>query len=292
MRPRILIASMPDAGAMQRLVNILLLFKEYVVLALFILLSLVILSLNDNRQLRAIRAYAVGGVGILQDATAIIPNVFELKRENHVLRQLNVNLSDEVSQLREARLENLRLRKLLEMRERTHFPLITASVIGKSLYLLRNTITMSAGEEDSIRIDMPIISDLGLVGRVIATSQHYSVGQLLINKDFRASAKIQRSRVDGIIAWDGGEFLQFKNVAKTQDVREGDVVTTSEYSNLFPADLRIGTVVSVTDQPGSLFKQIDIIPGVDFPSLEEVFVVRSLPDTQRVALEQKITKRK
>lgn len=277
---------------MQRLFHILLYFKEYVVLALFIIVSLVILSLNDSRQLRAIRSYTVGAVGMLQDAVAIIPNVFALKQENHVLRQLNVTLSDEVSQLREARLENLRLRSSLEMKERTGFKLIAADVVGKSLHLLRNTITISAGENDSVRTDMPIVSELGLVGRVIATSPRYAIGQLMFNKDFRASAKIQRSRVDGIISWDGGEFLQFKNVAKTQDVKEGDVVTTSEYSNLFPRDIRIGTVARVSENPGSLFKDIDVVPGVDFAALEEVFIVQALPDTERVALEQSLARRK
>ena len=48
----------------------------------------------------------------------------------------------------------------------------------------------------------------------MVTSTRYAVGQLVLNKDFRASAKIQRSRVDGIIAWEGGVCMVLKNVAK------------------------------------------------------------------------------
>jgi rod shape-determining protein MreC len=275
---------------MQRLVNIILLFKEYFVLTLLVIFSLILLSSNDNVQIRAIRSYTVGFVGLFQEGLSIIPNVFELRRENEILRQLNVNLSDEVNRLREARLENIRLRTMLSLKERNDFKLVTADIVGKSLNLLRNTITLNAGESNGLHTDMPIISETGLVGKLIATSSHYSIGQLMLNKDFRVSAKIQRSRIDGIVAWDGGEILHLKNVSKTQDVREGDIVTTSEYSNLFPPDIKIGFISKVAEKAGSLFKEIDITPSVEFPSLEQVFIVTALLDSERVSLEKKTTR--
>jgi len=272
---------------MQRLINIILLFKEYFVLTLLIIFSLILLGSNDNVQIREFRSYTVGFLGIFQDALSVIPNVFELKRENEILRQLNVNLSDEVNRLREARLENIRLRSMLGLKERGDIKLVTADIVGKSLHLLRNTVTLNAGENGGVRSDMPIISEKGLVGKLIATSARYSIGQLMLNKDFRASAKIQRSRIDGIIAWDSGEVLKLKNVSKTQDVREGDIVTTSEYSNLFPADIKIGFVSRISEKSGSLFKDIDVIPSVDFSSLEQVFIVITQIDSERVSLEKK-----
>ncbi len=272
---------------MQRLINILLFFKEYVVLALLIIISLILLSLNDNAQMRSLRSYTVGFIGFAQDALTVIPNIFELRRENEVLRQLNTNLSDEVSRLREARLENLRLRGSLNLKDQSPFKLIAADVVGKNLNLLRNTVTVNVGSADSVKTDMPIISEMGLVGKIIATSEHYAVGQLMINKDFRASAKVQRSRVDGVIAWDGGDVVRLKNVSKMQDVKEGDVVITSDYSNIFPRNIRIGYISKISEGSGSLFKDIEVTPGVDFPSLEQVFIISSVPDTARVVLEKK-----
>jgi len=272
---------------MQRLYNFIRLFKEYFVLGLLVIVSLALLSSNNNQQVRAIRSYTVGFVGTIQQVLSVIPNIFELKRENEILRQLNINLSDEVSRLREARLENLRLRTMLGLKERSPFRIVAADVVGKNINLMRNTITLSAGEADGVKSDMPLISESGLVGRVIATSAHYAVGQLMLNKDFRASAKIQRSGVDGIIGWDGGDVVRLRNVPKKQDVQVGDVVVTSEYSNLFPRDIRIGTVSSISEKPGSLVKSIDVTPGVDFATIEQVFVLLIVPDPERVALEQK-----
>ncbi len=215
--------------------------------------------------------------------------MFDIKRDNEILRQLNVNLSDEVNRLRQARLENIRLRAMLNMKERSEFNLVACDIIGKSLHLLRNTITINVGESDGIKVNMPVISETGLVGKIIATSNHYSICQLILNKDFRASAKVQRSRIDGIISWNGGESVQFKNVTKTQDVKEGDIVTTSEYSSIFPPDIKIGFVTKIGELQGSLFKDISVAPSVNFPSLEQVFVVITTIDPERIELEKKVS---
>jgi len=277
---------------MQRFVNIILWFREYLVFALLIILSIILLNSNDNTQIKAIRSYTIGMIGAIQNALSIIPNIFEIKRENETLRQLNVNLSDEVNRLREARLENIRLRSMLGLKEKSDFKLLTADIIGKNLHLLNNTITLNVGENDGVRNDMPIISEMGLVGKIIATSKHYSIGQLMLNKDFRASAKIQRNRIDGIIVWNKGLNVELKNIVKTQEVRVGDVVMTSEYSSIFPPNIKIGTVTNVSEQPGSLFKQIEVIPSVDFTSLEQVFIVTAVQDTERINLEKKLVRQK
>jgi rod shape-determining protein MreC len=263
------------------------LFKEYFILAFFLSVSILLLALNDNAQIRMIRSITVVSAGVLQEVFGAIPNYFDLGRENRVLRELNLSLADEVSRLREARLENLRLRQLLTLKERAQFGYVAANIIGKNLQLLRNTVTLDVGEKDGVRAMMPVVTDNGLVGKVVATAGHYAVAQILFNKDMRVSAKIERSRVDGIIRWEGGSRLLLTNVAKTLDVQQGDVVMTSEYSSLFPPGIRIGVVVSAHPLEGSLFQAVEVAPGVDFPHVEEAFVLMAVPDSARIALERR-----
>jgi rod shape-determining protein MreC len=68
----------------------------------------------------------------------------------------------------------------------------------------------------------------------------------------------------------------------------GDVIVTSEYSNVFPPNVKIGVVSSVTEHEGGLFKQIRVTPYVDFDRLEHVFVVLRVPDEERQLLEQRV----
>lgn len=272
---------------LERLYTLFLNFREYVLLTGLVVLSLVLLSLNDKPQVKQLRTILTVGLGVVQEQISFIPRYIGLKAENEILRRTNVELADEASQLREARLENLRLRKMLGLKDRPDFAFAAANIVTKNLTLLRNSLTLDRGEADGVRASMPVISDAGLVGVVIAVSNRYSVVNVLLNTDFRASARIQRSRVDGILAWDG-TVLQLKNIAKTLDVKPGDVVITSEYSSVFPEGIRIGLVSEVREQEGSLFKNVVIAPSVDFVRLEEAFVLLNVQDPEKADLERQV----
>jgi len=272
---------------LERLYNLFLQFREYVLLAGLVILSFILLSLNNKPQVKRLRTFATVALGVVQNQVSFIPRYFQLKGENESLRRVNVELADEASRLREAKLENIRLRSLLGLKTASDRPLIAANVVSKNLTLLRNSLTLDVGIADGIRPSMPILSESGLVGVVIAASDHYSVANILLNTDFRASAKIQRSRVDGILAWDGQNLI-LKNIAKTLDVKPGDVLVTSDYSSTYPPDIRIGLISTVREEPGSLFREVIVTPGVDFTRLEQVFVLTAEPDSERVALENKV----
>ena len=265
--------------------------KEYIIFSALILVSIILIFQNDNLQIRFIRAIAVNVIGTIQSGFSIIPNVFELEKENKTLRETNINISKELSLLKEAKLENLRLNSMLEFKLRTNYRIVTGKIIGKTLIQTRNNITINIGENDSVKTGMPVITDKGLVGKIVAVSGNYSIAQILLNKDLKVSAKDQRSRVDGIISWDGEQNkIQLKNVSKSADVLVGDVIITSEYSNSFPAGLPIGFVTAV-GTIDNLFKKVDIEPFVNFENLEEVFVLKFLTDEERKDLEKKFNEK-
>ncbi len=277
------------SGSMQKFYHYIFHFKEYAVVTGLVLLSLVLLMLNDNVQVRQIRALAIGTVGSIQATFSFIPDIANVRRENESLRRTNMALSAEVNLLREARLENIRLRTMIALRETTAFHVTAGKVIAKSMNLLSNTMTLNIGERDSVRVGNPIVTGDGLVGKVIAVSAGYTVVQSMLNVDFRASAKVQRSRVDGIVAWDGNSLI-LKNVVKSMDVKVGDAIITSDYSSAFPAGLKIGIVGDISEIPGSLFHTISITPSVDFVQAEEVFVIDFQPQIERLMLEAKLPK--
>jgi rod shape-determining protein MreC len=275
---------------LQRLYDILYEFREYAILSILIVVSLVLIAMNDNPQVKQIRAISTVVFGVAQEQIIFIPTYFGLKAENELLHHTNIELADEAQRLREAKLENLRLRQMLGLKIQIPYKLTAARIVNKNLTLLRNTITLNVGSNDSIQQYMPVVSDGGLVGIVTTVTKHYSIINILLNTEFRASGKVQRSRIDGIVMWDG-KTLVLKNVPKMRDVKVGDVVSTSEYSNTFPTDIRIGLVSEVREQPSSLFKSITIEPGVDFVKLETVFVMAYGQDKERVELEQRTTPR-
>lgn len=263
----------------------LLSIKEYLIFSLVIIISLFLIFSNDNSQVRFFRAIAVGFIGTIQSGVSAVPNVFEIQKENQFLREKNIELSNKLSELKEAKLENIRLTKLLGLKNSNISGIIIASIVNKSLIQARNTITLNVGESDSIKINMPVITDDGLVGRIVSTSQNYSIAQILLNRNLNISVKVQRSRVDGILNYDGSENVTISNIAKSADVKTGDVILTSEYSNYFPAGIPIG-IVTEEGNLDNLFKKVIVKPLVNFTALEEVFVLKRLPDNERVMLEE------
>lgn len=269
---------------LQRIYQYLFIFKEYLLLVVLAGISISLLVFNDNPQIRFIRSLAIGTLGAVQQTFSFIPNISMLQQENEMLRRLNVNLADEVNLLRESRLENIRLRSMIALKETSVVRLTAGRIVAKNLNLLRNTVTLNIGDADGIQVGNPVVTGEGLIGRIVATSGRYAIAQIILNVDFRSSAKVQRSRVDGIISWDGKSLIM-KEVAKTQDVREGDAVITSDYSNAFPPGIKIGVISGIVDIPNSLFKRIEVVPTVNFTVTEEVFVMDFVPSLERLSME-------
>jgi rod shape-determining protein MreC len=274
------------ARLMGRFLDLILAYKEYATLVLLCGLSLFLIGNSDAQDIRSLRSFFVAVVGAAQSTFAWIPNPVAERNENRALHELNLELAAEVGRLRQAGAENDRLRGLLTLKQQAGFRVLSAEVVGKTTTEARNTLTLNVGARDSVHVDMPIITDAGLVGRVIAVSDHFSLAQAVQNRDFRASAMIARTRVAGVLAWDAGEFAKLINVPKSYQVQTGDVIITSQSSNLYPPNIPIGTVLDVGDEPNSLFKRIAVKPAVDFPSLEHVFVVLSGANNERLELER------
>lgn len=276
---------------MYRIIEFIVRFKEYVSLSAVVVICFSLMTFGNVAQLGGFRAVVVGGIGWLQSAFSWIPNPVALKSENSALRELNLQLTDERAKIRQALIENDKLRKMLEFKKQTTFPIVTADIVGKTTTEVRNFATLNKGELDGIKEGMTVMTDAGIVGLIIASSNNYSLVRLLINRDSRVAAKVQRSRIDGILVWEGDQTLLMKNIPKSYDVKVGDDVITSEYSNRFPTNIPIGKVTEVRDEANSLFRKILVQPSVNFTSLEQVFVVKMLPNPERVALEKEIEER-
>ncbi|MCZ7555898.1 MAG: rod shape-determining protein MreC [Bacteroidia bacterium] len=271
---------------MQLFLAFIRIFREYIVLVILAALSLLLMTNSSSAPVRVFRSVSIIFFATLQSGSTWAAEVISPRTDENTLRDVNVGLLEEVMRLRGLQQENIELRRSIGLRERTPYPLVTAEIVGKNLALGQNMITLDVGEDDSVRVNMPIISETGLVGKIVATSNRYAIGMLALHRDFRTPAKIKRSRVDGIIAYHSGSRLRLQNIWKTADVIKGDTIVTSEYSNVFPPEILIGVVTSIGPGEGGLFSQIEVQPLAAFSSLERVFVVLRKSNEERNRLER------
>ena len=276
---------------MRRFIEFVVRYKNYITLTALVVMSFSFMSFGELSQLGGFRAVVVGSIGWVQSLFAWVPNPVALKSENASLRELNLQLSIESARFRQSMVENAKLRRMLELPELTDMPLIATDVIGKTTTELRNFATIDRGTEGGVVDGMACITDAGLVGIIVGASPNYAVVRLLHNRDTRIAARVYRSNVDGILQWEGEEFVNLKDVPRTADVKVGDLVLTSQYSSRFPPNIIIGRVKEVREEENSLFRKILVEPAVDFSTLSQVFVVDWLPDPERIALEDSVLTR-
>lgn len=177
---------------MIRFFNIFFKFKEYLIFLILVLVSLFLLYQNNNIQIKQIRSNTILAIGFFQENFSSffdaiwIPHIISISDENTILRNNNVILTDEISRLREASLENIRLKNLLEFKQNSTYELRIAKVVGKSLNLIRNYLTLNIGSDNGVQVNMPVISDKGLAGKIISVSNKYSIAEILRSKSFKA----------------------------------------------------------------------------------------------------------
>jgi rod shape-determining protein MreC len=196
-----------------------------------------------------------------------------LEEENRRLKKGNALLTQETIKYREGYLEGIRLQKLLALKERVNYPTITARVIARDQTSIIKTILINKGTSHGLRVDLPVLSDQGLVGRIVEASSHVSKILLLIDESSNIDALVQETRIQGILQGAGSLGCSLKYVSKTETVNVGNIVISSGLSGLFPKGLLLGSVKSVDKTDSGLFQKVDVAPFVDFARLEEVMVI-------------------
>jgi len=253
-------------------------YRDYILHAILIIISLILISSNQNKQIEIFKMWTVGLLCSVQEKWNSIQQYINLKHKNEQLLSENTRLALENSFMYEMQLENERLRKLIGFREKNEIQLIATRVIVRGIKGFVNGIVLDVGFEDDVAKNMPLVVTDGLVGKIYQVGKKHSIGHLLLDQNFRVSAKIQRSRVTGIVSWDGGDFCLLNEVPKRSNVQAGDWVITSGYGEIYPSGLIIGRVISVSESPRGLFMDIKIKPSVNFDKLEEVFVIAEKKD--------------
>ena len=266
-------------------------FKEYIVLVLLLIISLIILS--SSQKPSAKKASSVF-FGVFANFSSVISDALDIakyKSENSSLRKTNAELMLEINKLRQYGIENSELKDLLGIKDTLHYPILPANVVSKSLSRSQGTFTLNVGRRDNVRPGMPVINEFGLVGIVYSTSSNYSIVRTLENLDLSLTVKDERSRVDGIMKWNGANLVII-NVPKTFDVEPGDRIITSDISSIVAMPVPIGVVVGLNNVETGIFNEVKLKPFVDFVTTENVFVIKVVESKEEDNLELNFFNRK
>jgi rod shape-determining protein MreC len=241
----------------------------------------------------AMHPFEVGAERIarpFRDAYAWLSDLFNAREENEQLKQQLEQLRNQAIQNSTAATEVKRLQALLDYRKSDEFPAdydaVGAAVLADPPSDFEQFIIISAGSNDGVRVNAPVVTDEGLVGKVTRVSGEQSRVALLTDKESAASAYDVSTEADGVIRHGagGGDALILDRVAKDARVERGDLVATSGrrfqlLPSIYPRNIQIGTVTSVGQTDIDANQQIQVDPFVDFDSVDAVLVlIRKTPE--------------
>jgi len=259
-------------------------FREYLVLVSLVIISLSVLTQNNNPQVQKVRALAFGSFATVTSVFYDLFNITQLRNENSVLRKINAEMMIQLSMLREQGILNRELKGMLGLKDTTSLPIFPATIVSKSLSITQNSITINAGKKEGLKPGMPVISYRGLVGIIQSCSDNFSIARTLKNVDLKLTVKNEKNRLNGILKWDGDK-LMIVDVPRTFDFDVGDRIITSEISSIVPIPIPIGIVSRIEEDKTGLLNLIHIKPFEEVLSVENVFILMMVENAEKNNLE-------
>ena len=212
-------------------------------------------------------------------------NYGALQEEYDQLSMEHEQLKMELVSAEEAIKENERLQALLDARP-TYSSLdpIYAKVIARDAGTWFETFSVNRGSNHGVTAGMAVVTGDGLVGRVYQVGLNYSKIISIIDSRSAVACLMQRTRDNGVMR---GQVTDSSPAAECyvyylpniNSISPGDTVVTSGTDSLYPKGLKIGTVTALSLNAGSDGTYAVVTPSVDFQRIEEVFILRTVIET-------------
>lgn len=211
-----------------------------------------------------------------REASALQARIEELEAQNAALQDQIITLQEEAS-------EAVILRALLNFaRTSPETSYVATSVIGLDPSPFVRSISLGAGSDRGLAYGMPVVSESGLVGRIIEVNATSSRVQLITDPQAAVSVRLQSSRADGLVVAQANGELQVEQISHEVEVSQGELVLTSGLGGVFPPNIPVGHIVSVRTRDFELFQQAVLEPAVDFEGLEIVLVITNFRPVDQV----------
>lgn len=189
-----------------------------------------------------------------------------LQVENETLKQENKQLKQQLS-----------LNKSL-----TSYDDISAYVISRSPSTWQNQIVISKGSNAGITKGSAVVSDKGLIGRVMEVNKNSSKVELVTTQDDAADRFAVQlidnngQTVNGLITGYDTDtnLLVMGQITSKENAKKGTQVITSGLGGTTPKGLFVGTVEKVVNQQAGFPTKIYIKPAADMTNLNVVTVAK------------------
>lgn len=202
--------------------------------------------------------------------------------ENEALKQQVDELTIENTQLQQDKYELNTLRELFKLdSEYDEYEKVGARIIARDSGNWYHSFTLDKGSEDGLMVDMNVIADGGLVGRIVSVGPNWAKVTAIISDNSNVSGEVLSTGDKLIVSGDletmQKGLIRFSQLLDSANaVSDGDKIVTSNISDKYLPGILIGYTKDITLDSNKLTKSGYVTPAVDFEHLDEVLVILEL----------------
>lgn len=197
----------------------------------------------------------------------------DAKQTSLTLTNENLELKTKISLLESTITENARLRKLLELKEKSSIQLASCEIMQGDPSFVYKNIRINLGSKNGLAQGMGVLSAAGVVGVIMRVYQNYSDVLLLTDPNSNLDVVVARNRRRGILQGGLSHLMQFKYFERGSNLLIGDEIVTSGLTGSFPSGIPIGKVINIKPGQDNVTQIVEVEPAVDFSDLAEVLVL-------------------
>lgn len=223
--------------------------------------------------------------GYLHTKSEELAQIRDLLDENARLKEQVADLTLQNTLQQQEKYELLTLRELYKLDSQySDYEKIGARIIGRDTGNWYHTFTIDKGSDDGLMVDMNVIAEGGLVGRITDVGPQWAKVVSIISDNSNVSGKVLATgdnlivsgelklMQDGVISF--GQLLDSANA-----VSIGDKIVTSDISDKYLPGILIGTIKEMNLDANKLTKSGYLVPAVDFEHLDVVLIITKLKQT-------------
>lgn len=203
-------------------------------------------------------------------------DIASLREENNNLKEENAKLKEEERQLEILKSENNTLKEYVNLKNKYgNYTTMPANVIERSYSNYDKIIVINQGKNDGIQVNMPVISESGLVGHVMSVEDNTAKVQTIIDTASTLSATIstieQSILAKGTIS--NNNSLKATSIPTDSTILQGDDVFTSGLGGIYPKGILIGTISDVVNTKNQTDRFANVKTATNFNTLSTVLVI-------------------
>ena len=158
---------------------------------------------------------------------------------------------------------------------------VASSVIAYRGSFANRILIIDKGYLDGIEMSYPVISEDGIVGKIINIFPKHSLVLPITSPQFKLGVINRSSSVQGLLEADISGSIYITMFQSGSHIAVGDTITTSSVSTVFPKGFPVGTVSRLLKTPQDVFLRAVVKPFTEVNNLEKVIVVfykKDLPE--------------